>query len=159
LGRYGSPDAEDVLWAALEALNQEWQGRTAELEGDPRSTDLQLERALRTALARGDAWVLDSDGMARLRRLCVSDWCRSDVDSWIAESTEPLPVGLSRTDQEDFSASIGRYHLRSHAELLAKIGQFPAGTRFRWNLRPNLVTRPWLADVAGEMERRLPGLQ
>lgn len=158
LGQYGSPDAEDVLWAALEAFHRKWQSRSADLESNPPSDDLQLERAFRTALAKGAAWDLDRQGLTRLRSLCVSDWCRSDVDSWTAESAEPVQVGLSSSDSEDFSASIGRYHLRSHDELLAKIGQFPAGTRFRWNPRPDLAVRPWLADTAAEMERLLPGL-
>lgn len=158
LGQYGSPDTEDVLWAALEAFRREWQSRSADLESDPPSGDLQLERALRTALAKGAAWDLDRQGLTRLRSLCVSDWCRSDVDSWTTESAEPVPVGLSSSDSEDFSANIGRYHLRSHEDMLAKISQFRAGARFRWNPRPDLAVRPWLTDTATEMERLLPGL-
>jgi hypothetical protein len=86
----------------------------------------------------------------------------------MAESAEPLtvqlwsrPVWLERPDDRVFSAHIGRYRLnsRSQAELRAKMSQFPAGTRFRWSLRPDLIAEPWLADAANEMERMLPGLQ
>ena len=159
LGQYGSPAAEDVLWAALEVLHQKWEGHAADLEREPRSPELRLERALWIALAQGGTWVLDADGLTRLRRLCVSDWCRSEVDQWRAESERPLDVSLSSADDEDFSASVGRYRLRSRDELLAKIGQFPAGTRFRWSPRPDLVVRPWLADTARQIERLLPGLE
>jgi len=159
LGLYGSPAAENVLWGELEELNRKWQGREAVLENDPSAADLQLERALRTALAQADAWVLDADGLARLRQLCVSRWCESDVDFWLVESAASLTVSLSSADSEGFSASIGRYHLRSAADLRAKMSQFPAGTRFRWSPRPDLAIQPWLADVADEMERLLPGLR
>jgi hypothetical protein len=114
---------------------------------------------LRIALARGSGWVLNSEGMARLRNLCISDWCRTDVDNWNRESTEPVSVGISGVDPESYSVQVGRFYLRSREELAAKVAQFPAGTRFAWGYRPGPNSRADLIEEAQRIEALVPGLR
>jgi hypothetical protein len=45
--------------------------------------NLQLERALRIALAQADAWVLTEAELNRLLGLCSSEWCRQEVTEWL----------------------------------------------------------------------------
>lgn len=160
LGRYGSADAEDHLWSRLEQFHQRWAGRAEEMvDGGPLGPT-QLERELRIALARGSGWVLDDDGWARLRRLCVSDWCRIDVDQWRAEVERQISVSISSVGPERFSANVGGYHARSRDELFTKLRQFPAGANLRWNTRPraNNSAPAEVMELVHEIEAIRPGL-
>ena len=118
-----------------------------------------MERELRIALAVGSGWVLDAEGLERLRNVCISDWCRTDVDGWIRESAEPLQVSLSGGVPESYSAQVERFYVRSRQELAAKILQFPAGTRFVWAFRPGPNSRPDLVEEARRIEALVPGLR
>ena len=157
LGRYGSVQAKKYLWKYLETFYGQWEGREAELSALDQRYVIQLEVELRRALALGSAWILDSDGLERLRALCVSDWCRTDVDKWERESVEPLHVSVGNV-ADGFSVSLGRFHLQSKGELVAKVAQFPAGTRFQWSGRPPAGSPEQVIERIREIERLLPGL-
>lgn len=80
LGKYGSADAQRPLWQAMEYFRSWWKGRESELNDE----GAQLERSLRIALARGDAWVLQKPDLLRLLDLCSTESCRTEVKGWIA---------------------------------------------------------------------------
>jgi hypothetical protein len=82
LGRFGSEAAQKPLWEAMEYFRSWWKGRESELKLNPEN--LQLERTLRTALARADGWALQAAELARLLELCSTDGCRIEVSGWIS---------------------------------------------------------------------------
>lgn len=84
LGQYGSPAAEKPLWDTLEYFHSWWKGREGELDGQNMQEGAQLERALRIALAQGNGWTLERQGLDRLLDLCGSNWCRQEVKEWIS---------------------------------------------------------------------------
>jgi hypothetical protein len=83
LGKYGSAAAKEPLWKTMESFRSWWKGREKQLSTDsPGQENMQLERALRIALAQADAWVLTEAELNRLLGLCSSEWCRQEVAGW-----------------------------------------------------------------------------
>jgi hypothetical protein len=84
LGKYGSAAAKEPLWKTMEYFRSWWNGRERQLPMDSAGQEnLQLERALRIALAQADAWVLTEAELNRLLGLCSSEWCRQEVTEWL----------------------------------------------------------------------------
>jgi hypothetical protein len=73
LGRFGTHAAREPLWQALAYLEQWWRGR--ELNQEARALELRLAHAL----AQSEAWKLDENEKAELRRLCRTDACRMEA--------------------------------------------------------------------------------
>ncbi len=134
LGRFGSAAAEKPLWETMVFFRNWWKGREEELKEPHGEEGMQFERSLRQALAQADGWVLDPRQLERLRALCSSDWCRQDVDQWIREAESPVRVQIDSADRDNFWVHLGQYPLRSFDDVERKLGQFPAGTRFRWEM-------------------------
>jgi hypothetical protein len=83
LGKYGSAAAKEPLWKTMESFRAWWKGREQQLSTDSAGQEnMQLERALRIALAQADAWVLTEAELYRLLGLCSSEWCRQEVAGW-----------------------------------------------------------------------------
>lgn len=158
LGLHGSASAEQPLWETMEVFRDRWSGREAELTEFEQQNNSQIERTLRIALAQGAGWMLDAQGMSRLRSLCGSEWCTKEVDGWIRASEEPLVVEVGHLDPERLHVSIGRFGLRSREQLIQKIEQFPPGTRFRWGTRPGANAPAPALQLRREIEGLLPGL-
>jgi hypothetical protein len=90
LGKYGSGAAKEPLWKTMESFGSWWKGREQQLSTDsPGQENMQLERALRIALAQADAWVLTEAELNRLLGLCSSEWCRQEVTEWLRSAKTP----------------------------------------------------------------------
>jgi hypothetical protein len=91
LGKYGSAAAKEPLWKTMEYFRSWWKGREEQLSTDsPGRENMQLERALRIALAQADAWALTETDLNRLLGLCSSEWCRQEVTEWLRSAKTPL---------------------------------------------------------------------
>lgn len=84
LGKFGSAAAQKPLWEAMEYFRSWWKGREADLQGKIGQEGIQLERALRIALAQSNAWKLQEPELRRLLELCSSEPCRVEVNSWLS---------------------------------------------------------------------------
>ncbi len=78
ISAYGPADARAVLEARLDRWMNEWSGRTAELEPDPKKTSPQaaLQTSLIRAILTGNAWKVSEIDAARLKQSCVTEACR-----------------------------------------------------------------------------------
>ena len=85
LGQFGSAAVKATLLARLERWEAEWRGRGAALVSTPASPDspAQLEYALIIALVENPRLDLTAVELTRIRTLCVTDNCRSNVDARI----------------------------------------------------------------------------
>jgi hypothetical protein len=155
LGKYGSAAAEKPLWSVMEFFHEWWKGKEELLEEPVGEESRQLEATLRTALARAGGWVLDEADLRRLRTLCVSDWCRQEVDSWIQAAQPPLAVELYGGLANSLQAQIGWYDVRSREDLQRKLSQFPVGTQLRWSYRPADDAAPGLRAARDLVEEAI----
>ncbi|MDA1315576.1 MAG: hypothetical protein O2968_19785 [Acidobacteria bacterium] len=155
LGRFGSAAAEKPLWEAMTYFHEWWKDRKDDLENSTQSGSLELGRAYRSALAQANGWVLDSDGLSKLRDLCVSDWGRGEVSEWLRRAQSPLTIDLSIRGSGDVSAQVAQYRLRSEATLLRKLKQFPQGTAFRWENRPGKGAPPKTRVIRDRVEETI----
>jgi hypothetical protein len=89
LGKYGSPAAKEPLWKTMEYFRSWWRGREEQLMQPMGQEGMQLERALRIALAQADGWVLQEADLSRLLGLCSSESCKQDVAGWLQRAKSP----------------------------------------------------------------------
>jgi hypothetical protein len=140
LGRYGSRAAAPPLKAQFERWRRIWEGRQAELRhtwaGDhPNAIQGMVESTLLQALARGQGWVSDADGVRDLRGLCVTDACRNQVDHLI-DVADDTRITIVRVDHSDTAViMLAQYQLASIAALEQKLAQYPRGSRFTLDVR------------------------
>jgi hypothetical protein len=140
LGRYGSRAAVPPLKAHFERWRRIWEGRQAELRhtwaGDhPNAIQGMVESTLLQALARGQAWLSDADGVRDLRGLCVTDACRNQVDHLI-DVADDTRITIVRVDHPDRAViMLAQYQLASIAALEQKLAQYPRGSRFTLDVR------------------------
>jgi len=144
LGKYGTAAAEKPLWDAMEYFRSWWKGREEELKEKIGEESMQLELALRIALAQADGWVLQEPGLTRLLALCSSEWCRQEVTGWISTAKSPVNIGIS-LQGDGFSYNVAQYGGGTEEWLSRKLLQFPETTAFR-------VT-PW------QNEAQIPGMK
>jgi hypothetical protein len=130
LGKYGSPAAQKPLWDTLEYFHSWWKDREAELDEADGREGVQFERALRLALAQANAWILQEDGLKRLLDLCSSNWCRQEVNEWLARAKSPVAIQIT-PGYDGFQAAVAQYEVHSEEQLRHKVQQFPSGTVFR----------------------------
>jgi hypothetical protein len=81
LGKYGSAAARESLWSTMEYFHKWWDGRETELARNLEG--VELERALRTALAKPGAGTVSQRDLERLLSLCSSGQCTGDVSEWM----------------------------------------------------------------------------
>jgi hypothetical protein len=90
LGGHGSSAAKQPLLDRLAAWSAEWQGRTAELVpfgmgvADPPQV---IENNVVNALFQNERFALTEDDVANIRRLCLTDGCRTNTDGFEAART------------------------------------------------------------------------
>lgn len=79
ISAYGPADARAVLEARLNRWMNEWSGRTAELEPDPKKTNPQaaLQISLIRAVLNGKAWKVSEADAALLKQSCMTERCRT----------------------------------------------------------------------------------
>jgi hypothetical protein len=129
LGLYGSKSATGPLWDAFRYFHEYWQEKRAELP--PNGEGVQLEVALRNAIARGHNWVVDDADLRLMESLCISQRClyetQQDLRAW---QQKPLRLELSSQGGGIRGAAAQYYGLESMEALEDKLAQFPRGTIF-----------------------------
>jgi hypothetical protein len=134
LGRYGSADAEQVLWNRYEAWGREWSGRAAELRfvmgrENPHLWDANLGQSLARALASGTSWLSDESKLRRIQALGVGTNIQGDLEpalrAWLQR---PFTITYIGTVPPSFN--IAQYNSLSLDVLKKKLTQFPSGTKF-----------------------------
>ena len=144
LGKYGTAAAEKPLWDAMEYFRSWWKGREEELKEKIGEESMQMELALRIALAQADGWVLQEPELTRLLALCSSEWCPQEVTGWISTAKSPVNIGIS-PQGDGFSYNVAQYGGGTEEWLSRKLLQFPETTAFR-------IT-PW------QNEAQIPGMK
>jgi hypothetical protein len=134
LGWYGSPEAKAPLWSAIEYWHNWWKGRADELKNGANEENVQLERALRTALASAAGWLLTPGEWSRLTNLCVTDWCASEVNEWRQRASVRPEVNVVDWRSPAWFASVGPYQAPTEAMFLRKLSEYPPGTEFEWSV-------------------------
>jgi hypothetical protein len=129
LGRYGSKYAAGPLWDAFRYFHEYWKDRRAELP--PNGEGVQLEVALRDAIARGHNWLANDADLRRMESICMSERCLSETQQDLrAWQQAPLRLDLSNQGGE-IRATVAQYYgLESMEALEEKLTQFPRGTSF-----------------------------
>jgi hypothetical protein len=128
LARYGTAASLPRLWEAFRYFHDYWKGKGEELERN--GEGVQLELALRNAIARGRGWLVTEADLRTMESLCISGGCvqetRQDLESLKAPlriQIMPQPAGLS--------GSVAQYFGLEDVEALeGKLSQYPRGTRF-----------------------------
>ena len=152
LGQFGTAEAEEKLWRRLERWHEQAESRAEDLRkqnpGIPAmgasvlSGEITIEQALRTALSYGQGWLADPEKLKRLRPLCLSDSCLTDVDNITRSWNHDIGIGLSSNQHSHYLISVAQYQLNSIEALKQKLLQFPQGTAFVWHKSTNLDDDP-----------------
>jgi len=152
LGRFGSAEAEEKLWRRLERWHEQAESRAEALRqqnpgipalGAPAlSGEVTIEQALRTAICYGQAWLADPEKLKRLRPLCLTDFCRTDVDSIARNGNYLIGIGLGSNQNQPYLISVAQYQPASIEALKQKLLQFPRGAAFIWHRSTNLDDDP-----------------
>lgn len=149
LGKYGTAAAEKTLWEAMEYFRSWWKGREEQLKERPGEESMQLERALRTALALADGWVLQEPELKRLLALCSSERCRTEVNGWIGAAKLPVSIGISPRQGDGVGYTVGQYGPGAEEWLQRKLVQYPEATAFHVPSWASAAQSPELRE-AGE---------
>jgi hypothetical protein len=134
LGRYGSADAEQVLWSRYEAWSREWSGRAEDLRFIPTGKnshlwDANLGQSLARALATGTDWLADESKLRRIQALGVGANIQGDIEQALqAWSRRPFTITYVATIPPTFD--VAQYNQVSLDSLKKKLTQFPSGTKF-----------------------------
>ena len=156
LGTFGSAAAQNQLWKAMEYFRSWWNGREQELRVN--GENVQLERALRTALASADGWTLQAPELMRLLNLCSTEWCRTEVQNWITACKSPINIAILSDWPDEQVYTIGWYGPGDEQWLRRKLLQFPQGAAFQLSKGPtSKPARDRIADIVRVTGRRLVG--
>jgi hypothetical protein len=138
LGRWGTADAEEALWARLQRFHQEWAGREGQLRMTP---DYQspgyraaaLEQGLVFAIGQGSSWICPPDKLARLGALVLTNQERQQIENWIKQWREgPALISSGWFPEDKPTFSILQYASLTEDQLRVKLSQFPRGTKLLW---------------------------
>ncbi len=154
LGKYGAAAAEKPLWDATEYFHSWWKGREEGLKEQNGEGSVQLERALRTALARADGWVLQEPELKRLLALCSTEWCRSEVTGWIGAAKAPLSITIV-PQGDGLGYDVGQYGPGGEDWLRRKLPQYPAAIEFRVVQWPNEANMPGAREARERAQKVL----
>lgn len=152
LGSHGSRAAEGPLWEALSFFHRYWKGRAKELNGNHEG--LRLEADLADALIQAKNWVLREADLHLMESLCISDGCsrkaREALNAW-----RKLEIQLPAVRWQDYvGAKLGPYYrIDSREAFLAKLAQFPEGTRF-YLTHSTMQASYLLPQIRGIAQRR-----
>jgi hypothetical protein len=146
LGKYGSSAAQKPLWDTVEYFHSWWKGHEDMLASAQGQEGIQLERALRIALAQADSWTLQEEGLNRLLSLCSSEWCKQDVNGWRSQAALPAAIRISGGRDGSLRVGVAQYETDSVEQLRRKVMQFPAGAAFRV-VPSSLVNPEFLKEV------------
>jgi hypothetical protein len=128
LGAYGSSAGRPAIEAALRRLRASWP-RVDDAAADALEGDLAL------ALTTAPGWHLSVRSRAVAHAACIGDPCRDRLAHHQAGIVEPRITAAHPVFDEPAIVEFGLdgVRLRSVAALIAKLRQYPAGTRFYFN--------------------------
>ena len=159
LDRWGSKDAEAVLWDRLKRFHADWEGRQDELRFAPDgksagSHGLAIEQALMTAIATGTNWICPPE---KLRRLSTLVWTRThqqQIEGWTQQWNQaPAVVYPSWIPDYDASFSLLQYESLTVEQLIAKVAQLPPATEVEWKFWPGQQATLEVQDAVYERVR------
>ncbi|HYZ83079.1 MAG TPA: hypothetical protein VE621_01675, partial [Bryobacteraceae bacterium] len=159
LGKFGSVDAQKPLWETMEYFRSWWKERESELKQKTGQEGVQLERALRIALAQADAWTLQHAGLTKLLDLCSTDSCRSEVSGWIAAAKSPIRIDVTPQFSTGWNYTVAQYGPGDQEWLRRKLHQFPENAVFQVQRSLNESATPGLKEARERAEElvRLSG--
>ncbi len=138
LGAHGSPAAEAPLWTRLRRWNRQWRGRTGELAAWQKGRSIQKrpDVVLAQALALSPAWLVEGQGLAEIKRLCLSPdtFTQAQIETVDSRRKFFLYADTISDDGQDDQWRVGQYTLSSMSALRRKLAQYPRGTVFHWVL-------------------------
>jgi len=139
LARIGGPEARKALWARLRAWNAAWRDRAQDLRvtrpapDHPVTSELMLERNLRSSLQLGVRWRATEQDRMALRDLCVTDDCRealSHPSMW--DEMTRITVVLDQV-AADLVYRVNVFSLRSPEEVATHLALFARMSTFEWH--------------------------
>jgi hypothetical protein len=135
LAKYGSPQAEKVLWERLRVFHAQWAARGNEFvyrAGMAKDANeaMSFQFGLVEAIGKAHAWLLTNEEITELKSLTLGPE-RDNVQQWYWSSTVDLDVNFFG---DRLLASIHQYVVTDLDSLRRKLAQFPAGTTFRLNI-------------------------
>lgn len=156
LAKYGDAQAEKALWERLRRFHAQWAKRENELATDrlgmarDANEAMGFQFGLVEAIGRAQAWLVTDEQITELENLTLGQE-RDNVKQWHWSSPVELNVNFFG---DQVQGTVAQYSEADLASLQAKLGQYPAGTRFWLNIfgPPDRVA-PVLAaigDVAAE---------
>ncbi len=156
LGRQGSTDAEQALWARLRRFHDEWTGRADQLRPafDFQSEGYRaaaLEQRLTSAVATGVNWICPPDRLARIAGLTWGSANRDQIERWIAQwNNGPAQIERDFAPGDELKFNVLQYTSLSEDQLRAKLGQLPRGMRLQWRVWPAQEPGPPLTPEKAE---------
>ena len=149
LGRRGSADAENALWARLRRFHQEWIGREGQLRQTPdyQSSDAHeaaLEQALVSAIASGAGWICAPEKLARIAELAVTKRQADQLEIWIKQWKQgPAMITPSWFPEDNPTFSVLQYDSLTVDGLRGRLAQFPRGMQLLWQFwQPGQISPP-----------------
>ena len=144
LARWGTPAAEDALWARLRRFHREWAGREDQLRPmpdyqSPASRAAALEHVLALAIAGGVNWICPPDKLAQLAELVSTKAERQQVEYWTKQWQQgPALVQPNWFPEDRWTFNLLQYTALTEDQLLAKLAQFPRGSQLLWQFSPSV---------------------
>jgi hypothetical protein len=141
LKNFGSEKrALPVLWQRLEQFHKQWEGHERDLDAQypfqkrEMMNQVSLQQVLANAIASGQGWYCGSDCLNHLTELLVGnsgDHYKGQAKSAAAGEFTLIPnYGLLASFQ------VAQYDLPTFEALIAKLSQFPAGSRIKFQFFP-----------------------
>ena len=137
LGNWGTPEAEEALWARLRRFHVEWANREEELRPTPviqsPGSPPAQQRALVWAIATGVNWICPPDKLLRLEALVLTDLLHQEIEDWIKKWNQEF-IMINPTWFPDGTATFWffQYGHLGEEQFRVKVAQLPRGTRLRW---------------------------
>jgi hypothetical protein len=138
LGRWGSKDAEEVLWERLKRFHKEWDGHEDELRFSPDGKSAgtlgaTLEQDLVIAIGQGTNWLAPPEKLALLKELVWTRMQKQQIEGWIAQ----WKVGAAAIDANWFpedrpTFSVLQYSGLTESQLRTKVAQLPHDIDLQW---------------------------
>ena len=125
LERWGTPEAEDALWARLKRLHEA-------------SGDRELEQALVFAIAKGTNWPCPPEKLARVAELTLDKGLLKQIEDWIKQwKQEWVVLNPFWLPDDRVTFSILQYDQLTEDQLHAVVSHLPRGTELRWQVLPD----------------------
>jgi hypothetical protein len=129
-----------ALWQRLEQFHKQWEGHERDFDAQypfqkgEIINQVSLQQGLASAIASGQGWYCGSDCLNHLTELLVGstgDYYKGQAKSAAAGEFTLIPNYGSLASFE-----VAQYDLGTFDALIAKLSQFPAGTRIRFQFFP-----------------------